>query len=67
MNPDELRTSIVERIEQLYEARGQQRKADDEVKRLKAEVNALRVKLAATDKSSPLEFAKLLGTELMSW
>ncbi len=64
----DVRGSIVDRLDRLNKAVPAQRKAEDEVKALKAEVATLAVKLAhAEGKASGADFARLVERALMSW
>lgn len=68
MAPDDLRVAITDRLDQLSEARAQQRKADDEVKRLKVELATLSAKLVAAEgKASARDFAELVNRGADAW
>ena len=68
MREDDLSTAITERLEKLTEAREQQRKADDEVKRLKVELSELSVKFAITQRdANTAAFSDLVNTAMDAW
>lgn len=68
MPVDDLRNSIVARLESLNEAIPAQKKAESEVKSLKAEVATLNAKLAAADGNvSSTDFSHLVEVALRSW
>ena len=66
MKTDDLQSSFVKGFETLLKARTQQRQADDEVRRVTAELDALRLKIAAQPGLTDL--AQLVRiSELTSW
>lgn len=68
MKADDLRSTLVERLENLAEARAQQRKVDDEVKRLKVEVATLNARFAVTEQRvSANELSHLVSVALDAW
>lgn len=64
----DLRASITDLVDKLVKAREEQRKADDEVRRLKVELNAHSVKLAVQEGSVSIdELATMAHRVLRSW
>jgi peptidoglycan hydrolase CwlO-like protein len=68
MAKNNLHSQISKLLDRLPEARNQQRKADDEVKRLKTELASLTAKLAAIDgKTSASDLGVLVGSAGNAW
>lgn len=68
MGEHDIREAIAEKMEKLVAAREAQRRADDEVKKLKNEIGALTVRLAISDgKISAHELSALAQNAMDSW
>jgi hypothetical protein len=67
METEDAQRTIIEHLDRLNEVVPAQRKADDEVRSLKAEVATLNVKLAAAEGKAGADISRLVERALMSW